>query len=154
MKTEKPDNLFIGLSGFICLLGMSIESEQWLGVWKEEAETERVHTRVGWILPPCRYETSMYWNRQMVKTQNTYVYMKAWKLPKTRIRNLIKCGVKAYNARQWGYCKGYWRVSGTPIMHMSASTDNLRRAGYCWYVLNLGHTPVLGHFASAQQDIR
>ena len=56
---------------------------------------------------------------------------KAWKLPKTRIKNLIKCGVKEYNARQWGYCKGYWRVSGTPIMHMAASTDNLRRAGYC-----------------------
>ena len=56
---------------------------------------------------------------------------KAWKLPKTRIKNLRKCGVKEYNARQWGYCKGYWRVSGTPIMHMAASTDNLRRAGYC-----------------------
>ena len=56
---------------------------------------------------------------------------KAWKLPNTRIKNLRKCGVKEYNARQWGYCKGYWRVSGTPIMHMAASTDNLRRAGYC-----------------------
>ena len=56
---------------------------------------------------------------------------KAWKLPKTRIKNLMKCGVKEYSARQWGYCKGYWRVSGTPIMHMAASTDNLRRAGYC-----------------------
>lgn len=56
---------------------------------------------------------------------------KAWKFPKTRIKNLMKCGVKEYNARQWGYCMGYWRVSGAPIMHMAASTDNLRRAGYC-----------------------
>ncbi|MCI6462759.1 MAG: reverse transcriptase domain-containing protein [Prevotella sp.] len=55
---------------------------------------------------------------------------KVWKLPKTRIKNLIKCGVKEYNARQWGYCKGYWRVSGSTIMHVAASTENLRKAGY------------------------
>lgn len=35
---------------------------------------------------------------------------KAWKLFKTRIRDLVKCGVQEYNARRWGYCKGYWRV--------------------------------------------
>ena len=26
--------------------------------------------------------------------------------------------------------KGYWRVAGTPIMHMAASNVNLRKAGY------------------------
>ena len=55
---------------------------------------------------------------------------KAWKLPRTRIRNLIKCGINEYNARKWGYCRGYWRVSGSPIMQMAASTANLRRAGF------------------------
>ena len=55
---------------------------------------------------------------------------KAWKLPKTRIKNLIKCGINEYNARKWGYCKGYWRVSGSPIMQIASSTANLRKAGF------------------------
>ena len=55
---------------------------------------------------------------------------KAWKLPKTRICNLIRCGISQYNARTWGYCKGYWRVSGSPIMQVAASNVNLRKAGY------------------------
>ena len=32
---------------------------------------------------------------------------KSWKLPQTRIKNLIKCGINKYNARRWGYVKGY-----------------------------------------------
>ena len=55
---------------------------------------------------------------------------KAWKLPKTRIKNLIKCGISAYNALRWGHYKGYWRVSGSPIMQTAASTDKLKKAGY------------------------
>ena len=55
---------------------------------------------------------------------------KSWKLPKTRIKNLMKCGIRRYDASRWGYCKGYWRVSGSPIMHIAASTENLRKAGY------------------------
>ena len=55
---------------------------------------------------------------------------KSWKLPQTRIKNLIKCGINKYSARRWGHVKGYWRVAGTPIMHMAASNVNLRKAGY------------------------
>ena len=55
---------------------------------------------------------------------------KAWKLPKTRVKNLIKCVISAYNARRWGYCKGYWRESKSPIMTLAASTANLKMAGY------------------------
>ena len=44
--------------------------------------------------------------------------------------NLVKCGINKYNACRWGYVKGYWRVAGTPIMHMAASNVNLRKAGY------------------------
>lgn len=55
---------------------------------------------------------------------------KSWKLPKTRAKNLIKCGINKYNARRWGCVKGYWRVAGSPIMLMAASNVNLRKAGY------------------------
>ena len=55
---------------------------------------------------------------------------KSWKLPKARIKNLIKCGIPKQNAQRWGYAKGYWRVAGSPIMHTAASNVNLRKAGY------------------------
>ena len=55
---------------------------------------------------------------------------KSWKLPQTRIKNLIKCGINKYNARRWGYVKGYWRVASSPIMHTAASNMSLRKAGY------------------------
>ena len=55
---------------------------------------------------------------------------KAWKLPKTRMKNLVRCGINKYDARRWGYVKGYWRVSSSPIMHLAASTQKLHQAGY------------------------
>ena len=55
---------------------------------------------------------------------------KAWKLPKTRIKNLIRCGINKHDARRWGYVKGYWRVSSSPIMHLAASSQKLHQAGY------------------------
>ena len=55
---------------------------------------------------------------------------KAWKLPKTRMKNLVRCGINKYDARRWGYVKGYWRVSSSPIMHLAASSQKLHQAGY------------------------
>ena len=56
---------------------------------------------------------------------------KAWKHPKTRVKNLIKCGIKPYWAHMWGNAsKGYWSVAGSPIMAQAASILNLRIAGY------------------------
>ena len=56
---------------------------------------------------------------------------KAWKRPKTRVKNLIKCGIEPYRAYMWGNAsKGYWAIAGSGIMHQAASINNLRRAGY------------------------
>jgi len=42
---------------------------------------------------------------------------KAWKKPKTKIRNLIKLGVPKWKAYEWGNSrKGYWRISMSPIL--------------------------------------
>ena len=55
---------------------------------------------------------------------------KAWKHPKTRVKNLIKCGIKPYWARIYGKSsKGYW-ANAEGIMHHAAGNDKLRRAGY------------------------
>ena len=60
-------------------------------------------------------------------SENTW---KAWKHPKTRVKNLIKCGIKPYWAHMWGNAsKGCWAVAGA-FMQNAATTQLLRRAGY------------------------
>ncbi|MDW4805410.1 hypothetical protein NQ363_26960, partial [Escherichia coli] len=35
------------------------ESQQWMGICQEEAKAERIHKRLGRLLSPCQYETSL-----------------------------------------------------------------------------------------------
>ena len=57
---------------------------------------------------------------------------KAWKKPKTRVANLIKCGIDVREAYRASYTKwkGYWHITGTPILHMAISNANLKKKGY------------------------
>ena len=55
---------------------------------------------------------------------------KSWKKPNTRVKNLVKCGIKPYWARIYGNSsKGYW-ANAEGIRHHAATNDMLRRAGY------------------------
>ena len=55
---------------------------------------------------------------------------KAWKRPKTRAKNLIKCGIKPYWARICGNSsKGYWAVAGA-FMQNAVTNQILHCAGY------------------------
>ena len=55
---------------------------------------------------------------------------KSWKNPRTRIANLIKCGVPKWQAQRHGWTKGYWRAAGMPDCARAMSNRNLYRAGY------------------------
>ena len=56
---------------------------------------------------------------------------KAWKTPKTKVANLIKCGIGKYKACEWGNTrKGYWRIADSPILKVAINNDSLRKAGY------------------------
>ena len=55
---------------------------------------------------------------------------KSWKNPKTRIVNLIKCGVPKWRAYKHGWVKGYWRAAGMWDCTHAMSNRNLYRAGY------------------------
>ena len=56
---------------------------------------------------------------------------KAWKNPKTKVANLIKCGIEKAKAWEWGNTrKGYWRIADSPILKVAISNDSLRKAGY------------------------
>ena len=55
---------------------------------------------------------------------------KSWKTPKTRIRNLIKCGVPSWQARRHGWSRGLWRIASSPDLSHAMSNEKLRLAGY------------------------
>ena len=56
---------------------------------------------------------------------------KAWKTPKTRVANLIKCGISPWRAHQWGNVRGgYWRMAATPILQSTITNERLYRQGY------------------------
>ena len=56
---------------------------------------------------------------------------KAWKKPKTRIINLKRCGIAAWQAYQWGNTRlGNWRIADSPILTRAISNENLKKAGY------------------------
>ena len=56
---------------------------------------------------------------------------KAWKKPKTKVANLIKCGINKYQAYEWGNTrKGYWRIADSYILHKAITNEHLCRAGY------------------------
>ncbi len=58
---------------------------------------------------------------------------KTWKRIKTRIRNLIRCGIDRQKAYEWGNTsKGYWRIAESWILTRALPTDRLHAAGYDW----------------------
>lgn len=55
---------------------------------------------------------------------------KAWKKPKTKIRNLVKLGVPHWQAYEWGNSrKAYWRIANSPILHRTLGNSYWRRRG-------------------------
>jgi group II intron reverse transcriptase/maturase len=70
------------------------------------------------------------WDQWLRRRLRMYIW-KQWKKPKTRIENLQKLGVSKWQAYQWGYTRrGYWRVSGSPILTCSITNKTLVRRGY------------------------
>ena len=56
---------------------------------------------------------------------------KAWKKVKTRVANLIRCGISKHKAYEWGNTrKGYWRIADSYILHRAITNEHLCNAGY------------------------
>jgi len=69
------------------------------------------------------------WDEWLRRRFRMYIW-KQWKVPKARIRNLIKLGISRYYAHKWGYAKAYWRVAGSPVLTSSITNERLAQAGY------------------------
>ncbi len=56
---------------------------------------------------------------------------KAWKKVRTKVANLIRCGINEYQAYEWGNNrKGYWRIADSSILKRAIDNNKLRSAGY------------------------
>lgn len=56
---------------------------------------------------------------------------KVWKRVRTKVRNLIKCGIDKNRAYMWGNTrKSYWRTADSPILHRAIGNLALRQKGY------------------------
>ncbi|XBD02633.1 hypothetical protein ABFG93_21790 (plasmid) [Pseudalkalibacillus hwajinpoensis] len=55
---------------------------------------------------------------------------KEWRLPKTKVRKLMKLGATAQKAYEWGNSrKAYWRIARSPILHKALGTTYWWRLG-------------------------
>lgn len=58
---------------------------------------------------------------------------KSWKRTKTRVHNLIRCGIDKQKAYEWGNTsKGYWRIADSWILTRALPTERLHTEGYDW----------------------
>ena len=85
----------------------------WLGYYSLIEVPETIESIDGWLRRRMR---SCQWQQ--------------WKKPKTRIRELIKLGLKESTARKMGYSrKGNWRCSRTPAMHKAMGIKHWKDRG-------------------------
>lgn len=70
------------------------------------------------------------WDKWLRRRIRMYIW-KQWKKPRTRVQNLKKLGIPAWQASQWGNTRlGYWRVAGSGILSRSITNEKLALAGY------------------------
>jgi len=77
------------------------------------------------------------WDEWLRRRFRMYVW-KQWKLPRTRVKNLMKLGMPQWMAYRNGNTrKGYWAVAGSGILTHTITNERLAQAGYCsildWY---------------------
>ena len=76
-------------------------------------------------------KTTMHrWDEWLRRRFRMYIW-KQWKLPRTRVKNLIKLGMEPWKAyRNGNSSRGYWTVAGSGILTKTITNERLARAGY------------------------
>ena len=74
--------------------------------------------------------TMQEWDGWLRRRLRMYIW-KQWKLPRTRVKNLIELGMEPWKAyRNGNSSKGYWAVAGSGILTKTITNERLARAGY------------------------
>ena len=70
------------------------------------------------------------WDGWLRRRFRMYIW-KQWKLPKTRMKNMIKLGIVEWRAAEVAYSrKAYWRSARHATVQKAISNERLVRAGY------------------------
>ena len=109
---------------------LTSRSNGWGYEWRKRKLTEYIRGWVGYyhLANMKRFlEETDEWLRRRIRM----CIWKAWKKIKTRVTNLVRCGIEKMQAYMWGNTRlGYWRVAGSPILHYAITNANLKKAGY------------------------
>lgn len=74
--------------------------------------------------------TMREWDKWLRRRFRMYIW-KQWKKPGTKVQNLMKLGMPAWQAHRNGNSrKGYWAVAGSGILTHTITNEGLVRAGY------------------------
>lgn len=85
---------------------------------------------IGYFRAADMKRTLMSWDEWLRRRFRMYIW-KQWKKPKTKVANLMKLGIPADKAYQWGNSRlGYWRIAGSPVLKCSITNKRLAAAGY------------------------
>jgi len=87
----------------------------------------------GWIQYFKLNEAKSLFNSldEWVRRRLRLCYWKQWKLPSTRVKMLVKLGTPEWQGYLWGNSrKGYWRISGSPVLQRALTNSLLKREGY------------------------
>lgn len=99
---------------------------------RQVMENVKVYIR-GWLgyFGIAHMKTTMQrWDEWLRRRIRMYIW-KQWKLPGTRVKNLMKLGMPQWQALRNGNTrKGYWAVAGSGILTHTITNERLARAGY------------------------
>lgn len=102
--------------------------------WGDERRKEALKRYIiGWVnyfkladMKKLLERVDMWYRRRL-----RMVIWKQWKRVRTRLRNLIKLGVKKHKAWEFANTrKGYWHTAKSPILQTSITNARLNQAGY------------------------
>ena len=89
----------------------------------------------GWVnyfvIAKARTKSMMQGLDELVRTRLRISQWKAWKKPRTRVRELVKLGVAKLKAIPWGLSsKGYCRIARSPILRTTLTNKVFAKRGY------------------------
>lgn len=85
---------------------------------------------VGYYYIASMKNTMNSWNEWLRRRLRMYIW-KQWKIPKARVKALIRLKIPKDKAYEWGNSRlGYWRVAGSPILSTAINNERLSQAGY------------------------
>ena len=107
--------------------------QQWVGICQEKAKLKEYIRGWGDYYHLANMKRLLLETDEWLRRRIRMCIWKAWKKVKTRVANLIRCGINKYKAYEWGNTrKGYWHIADCYILHRAIANANehLCRAGY------------------------